>query len=296
MGALPVRSPNPKQRPVHRPAAVKPGGGAVHHDLVEVVVAVPLQQVAGNPGVVDHGPHQLGHAPGQGGAGIGHAVAHGVAQAELDVDAALFPQLHQLQGKGHAKAVDVGPGDVFQMAPGFDPHLQGRLDDAQVLVQGLAPVPVELQKDMIVRHGGEDAGLLEAHLLHQGQVFGMGPDPAGDLRKGIAPLPAAVHGFLVFVAVEKKLALPDDPLGPGEPVEQVEDVDDLLHRIRRPGLLAVPEGGVGEQHVLGGRGHDEFIVEIDAGHLGIGKDIPHQIGLIHLLQAVLPVGRVLVIQ
>ena len=79
-------------------------------------------------------------------------------------------------------------------------------------------------------------------------------------------------------------------------MQHVEDIDDLLHRIRRPGLLAVPEGGVGEQHLLRRRGQDEFVVEIDAGHLGVGKDIPHQIGFIHFLQAILPMGRVLVIQ
>ena len=116
-----------EQGAVHRGAAVEPGGGAVDHDLVEVVVAVPFQQVAGDAGVVDHGPHQLGHAPGQGGAGIGHPVAHGVAQPDLDVDAALLAQLHQLDGKGHAEAVDVRPGDVLQMAAGLDAHSRAAL-------------------------------------------------------------------------------------------------------------------------------------------------------------------------
>ena len=187
--------PETQERPVHRAAAVEPGGDAVDQDLVEVIVAVPLQEMARHPGIVDHGPHQLGHAPGQGGAGIRHAVAHGVAQPDLDVDAALFPQLHQLDGEGDAKAVDVGPGDVLEVAPGDNAHVQGGLDDAQVFVHGLFPAPIQLQEDVVIGHRGEDAGFFEAHLFHQGQVRGVGPDPAGDFRiihspaPGIAPRP-----------------------------------------------------------------------------------------------------------
>jgi hypothetical protein len=59
--------------------------------------------MAGHPGVVDQGPHQLGDAPGQGGAGIGHAVAHGVAQPDLDVDAALSRSFISSMAKGTQK-------------------------------------------------------------------------------------------------------------------------------------------------------------------------------------------------
>ena len=105
-----------------------------------------------------------------------------------------------------------------------------------------------------------------------------------------------LHGFFVLGAVEEKLALPDDPLGTGQAVEQVEDVHDLPHGVGRPGLLPIPEGGVGEQHLLGGLGHDEFVVEVDAGHFRVREDVPHQVGLFHLLQAMLPEGGVLMIQ
>ena len=105
-----------------------------------------------------------------------------------------------------------------------------------------------------------------------------------------------LHGLFVLVAVEEKLALPDDPLGTREAVEQVEDIHDLAHGVGRPGLLPVPEGGVGEQHLLGGLGHDEFVVEVDAGHFRVGEDVPHQVGLFHLLQPMMPESGVLMIQ
>ena len=76
-----------EQRGVGGAAAVQPGGGGVDEDLVEIVVAVPFQPVAGHAGLVDQGLDDLGDAPRQCRAGIGHAEAHRVAEADLDVDA-----------------------------------------------------------------------------------------------------------------------------------------------------------------------------------------------------------------
>ena len=86
------------------------------------------------------------------------------------------------------------------------------------------------------------------------------------------------------------------PLGTRQAVEQVEDIHDLAHRVGWPGLLPIPEGGVGEQHLLRGLGHDEFVIEVDAGHFRVREDVPHQVGLFHLLQFVVPKGGVLMIQ
>jgi hypothetical protein len=104
------------------------------------------------------------------------------------------------------------------------------------------------------------------------------------------------HGLLVLVAVKEKLGLPDDPLGPREAVQQVENIHDLAHGVGRPGLLPIPEGGVREQHLLRGTGHNEFVVEVDTGHFRIGEEVPHQVGLIHLLQPMMPKSGVLMIQ
>ena len=67
-----------------RVAAVEPGGGAVDVDLVEVVVAVPFEPVAGHAALAVELVDQLGDAPRQLRAGIADAEAHRVAQADLD--------------------------------------------------------------------------------------------------------------------------------------------------------------------------------------------------------------------
>ena len=61
-------------------------------------------------------------------------------------------------------------------------------------------------------------------------------------------------------------------------------------------MLAVPEGGIRDEHLLGGVGHDELVIKVNTGNLGVGEDIPHQVGFVHLHQPVLPELRVLVIQ
>ena len=79
-------------------------------------------------------------------------------------------------------------------------------------------------------------------------------------------------------------------------MEHVEDLHHLPHRIGRPGLLPIPEGGVGDEHVLRGVGHNELVIKVDTGNLAIREDVPHQVGFVHLHQPILPEMRVLVIQ
>ena len=164
-------------------------------------MAVPFHELTGDAGILDHGPHEPGHTPGQRRAGIRHAVAHGVAQPDLDINAAFLPELHELDGERHTKAIDIRPGNIFHVAPGHDPQLQGRLDDGQVVLQGLSAVPLQFHEDMVIGYRGENAGLPQAHFLDQLQVVGVGPDPAGDFRVTVPPLPAALQRFLVLGAV-----------------------------------------------------------------------------------------------
>ena len=71
MGGFPGALADSQQGAVGAAAAVQPGGRGIDQGLVEIVVAVPLQQVPGDAGILDEGPDDLVHAPGQGRAGIG---------------------------------------------------------------------------------------------------------------------------------------------------------------------------------------------------------------------------------
>ena len=295
-GSVPGTLPEAQQGAVDGRAAVEPGRGGVDKPFVKIVVAVPFQQTAGHPGVFDHGPDQAGHAPGQGGSGIGHPVAHGITEADLDVDARGFPQFHELDGKGNAKTVDVGPSDVFKVAAGGNPQFQRPVDDFQVLVEGLGPVEVELVKNMVIGDRGQDAGFLEFHRLDQFQVLGVGPDPAGDLRVGDIPFPAATNRFLVPIAVQEEFGLADDPPGAGEAAEEIKNLKYLFHRIRGPGLLAVPKGGVGDPELIGRVDGYKLVVEVDPADFLVGENIPLEVGLGNIFQVILPEAGMFVVQ
>ncbi len=58
---------------------------------------------------------------------------------------------------------------------------------------------------------------------------------------------------------------------------------DLFHRVGRARLLPVPEGGVGDEHLLGRVDRQHHVVEVDAGDFLVGVDVPHQVGFINVL-------------
>ena len=79
-------------------------------DLVEVVVAVPFEPVAGHAHLAVQGVDQLGDAPRQFGAGIAQPEAHRVAQADFDrqLGRNLFAHAHQPSDERQHEAADIG--------------------------------------------------------------------------------------------------------------------------------------------------------------------------------------------
>ena len=174
-----------------------------------------------------------GHAAGQGRAGIGHAVAHGVAQADLDRHAALLAQLHEFLGKGQAEAVDVGAGHVLEMAARDDAPLQGLPGQVKIHVHGLLAGLPQLEIDMVVRHAGQHAGLVELHVPGQLEVFLVGADPGGHAREAVAARPADVDALAVLGRVQEELRRRDEARLAAHAVQEVEHLGHLLDRIRR---------------------------------------------------------------
>ena len=263
---------------------------------MKVVVTVPLEQVTGNPRVLDEGPHDLVHAARQGCAGVGDPVAHGVAETDLDIDPALLAELHQLDGKGDHEPVDVRAGQVLKVAAGDDPGLEDGTHHAEVHLHGLPARHAQLEEDVIVRHRGEDARFLEARFLHEGDVLLDGTDPARDLRVSQVHAAAGLEGLAVALAVEEKLGLADDASLAAEAAHHPVEIGDLLDRVRGACLLAVTEGRVRDEDVLGGAHRDELVIEDDPAHLVVGEDVLLQVGLVDVLHLVAPEFRVLVIE
>ena len=276
-----------QQRAVHRAGAVQPRRGGVGHGLVEVVVAVPLQHLAGHVGIVLQAVDDAGHAAGQGHLGIRHAIAHRVAGANLHGNARVLAHLHQLVHEGHHEAVEVRPGDVLQVAAGHDPGLKGVRDGLQVVFHALLAAHLHLLEDVVVAAGHQNARLADAQVLHQLEVLPGGADPGGDLREAIAQVHALLDGLAVLLAVDEELRLADHAVGAAQPGHQLVKVHDLLDRVGLHGLLAVPKGRVGDPDVLRHAHGHAPVVEGDAGNLVVGVDVPVQIRVRDILQRIL---------
>ena len=279
-----------QQRAVDRGAAVQPRGRGVSDHLVEVVVAVPLQQVRGHVGVVVQAVHYALHAARHRHARVGHAEAQRVAGAYLDGHAALARELHQLRGKGHHEAIEVGAGDVLKVAARAHAVIQRALDYAQVLIQRLPPVHVHLLEDVIVRAADQYAGLLEAHVPDQLEVLLVGPYPAGYLGELQPQLLAAAHGLAVLLGIDEELALAHYALGAAQARQQLVQMHDLVHREGRLGLLAVAECGVGYPYLVGHLHGHHAVVERDLGYALVIVQLAVQVRLLYVLQLIFIIG------
>ena len=133
-----------EQRPIGRRASIKPGRGGIDKPFMKIVMPMPLQIFGRNPGIVNHGPDDLGDAPGERGPGIGHSVAHGIAEPDLHRKLGLLGKTHDILGKGNTEPIDIGPRHIFKMAPGNDPKIQGRGNDGEVLPHDHPPVLLQL--------------------------------------------------------------------------------------------------------------------------------------------------------
>jgi hypothetical protein len=63
-------------------------------------------------------------------------------------------------------------------------------------------------------------------------------------------------------------------------MKHLEEVNNLLHRIGRPGLLSIPESGIGDEDLFRGIGKDEFIIEFHPANLIVWKNTPIEVGLL----------------
>ncbi len=240
-----------QQRAVGRGAAVKPRRYRVREDEVEVVVAVELELVVGYPELGAQVVHQLRYAARQRGFRPGQAVAHRVADADLYLHPGVFREPHEPFRERDHRAPEVGPRHVLEVAPdGLEARLgRGVYDDHEVF-KNLLPVLFEFHEDVVVRDGGQNAGLLQADVFDELEVGRDGADPPRNLRVLVPAFLALFERLPVLFAVEEELGLAYDALGAAEPVQQVVDVYDVVDGVRRPGLLAVAERRIRDPDVL----------------------------------------------
>ena len=170
------------------------------------------------------------------------------------------------------------------MASRTDPLLQTIPDNTQIVVHRLPPGHLQFQKNMIIRTADQNAGLLHADLPDQLKVLPAGTDPACNLRITIAPLHTFIDSIPVLLAVQEEFTGTDHTVWAAQFMQMIVDRDDLFRRVRRPGLLAVPEGRIRDpdilRHIVGHRP----VIERNLRNLGIRKHIPENIRFLHIIQ------------
>ena len=205
---------------------------------------VPFDQLAWQACMMPEAVDDARNTPWKSHSGKRYSIAQRVTCPDLYRHAAFLAKLAQFQRKRNDKSVEVRAGYVLKMAARPDANFDCRPYDAQIVLQGLLPCHVEFFEDMIVGAADKNPALFNSHILCQLEIAPGRPDPARHLRILVSQFLALVYRFLVPVAVQEKLALADDALGPAEPVQHLVKRYYLFDGIGFPRLLPVPESGV----------------------------------------------------
>ena len=251
---------------------------------MEVVVAVPFQPFAGHARLVGKGAHNALHGARQGRAGIGHAVAHSVAQANLDGHAALLGKLHEALRQRQAETVNVGPRHVLEVTARNDAPFQRLFRKAYVHVHGLLPRFAQFEENMIVRHAGKHACFVKFHVPRELEVFLIGADPGRDAGEAVAARAADFHAFAISGGVQKEFRRRNEAGLAAEAMQEIEHSGHLLDGIGRAGLLTVAEGGIGDVHLLCRTRRQQGFVERGPTNAGVGEYVAVQLRFVAILQ------------
>ena len=128
----------------------------------------------------------------------------------------------------------------------------------------------------------KNARFLQPHFLHQLEIFLHRPDPTCDFRVAVIPLLALPHRFLVSLGVQEELTLPDHSVGASQLMKHVIEVNNLLHRVRRPGLLPVSKSRIGDEDLFRRIGIDKLIVKCDPANLFVREDVSIEVWLLDI--------------
>ena len=240
---------------------------------------VPLHPFARNVGVVFQPVNNPGHGTRERAPGVSHAVTERIARTDLDRLAVLFREPHKLVSERHDESVKVGARDVLEMTARNDSVVERGFDDGEILFHRLLAVEVHLFINMIVRAAHEYAGLFDAHFLDKLEIVLVGADPARDFGEFEPELAASAHGGAILFAVKEELARPNLAFRTAELALELENIDDLLYRKRRGGLLTVAESRIGYPPLLRGLHRHFAVVEHYFGNFVVIENPSVKVGL-----------------
>ena len=170
------------------------------------------------------------------------------------------------------------------MAAGDDAPFQSLLGHIHIHVKGRAAGFAQFEKNVIVRHAGEQACFVKFHIAGQAQVLLGSADPGRHPREAVAPRAADVDALAVLGGIKKKFRGRDEPGFTAKTVQKVKHFGDLFDRVGGTGLLAVTEGRVGDAHLLRRPGGQQHFVKRGAADTGVREKFAIELGLFRILQ------------
>ena len=142
---------------------------------------------------------------------------------------------------------------------------------------------------VIVGAAHQNARFLYSHRLYKVKVLFVCPYPACDLGEIISQLLAFLHSLAVLFRIKEKLRLLYHTLFTAQLMHKLEQVNYLLYRKRRCGLLSVTECGIRHPDLFGHIHRRISEIERRLGNAVIVVYLPEQIGFAYVLQRGRPV-------
>ena len=170
------------------------------------------------------------------------------------------------------------------MAARHNAPFQRLRHDLEVVAHGLGAGFAQLEEDMVVGNAGEHSHFVKFHVPGDFEIVHVRPYPSRDAGEAIPAGSAGFDRLAVLGRIHEKFRGLDQPALAAELVQQVVDARDLLDRIGRPGLLTVPEGGVGDEHGIRRAGEHKGVVKLDPADLAVRKDVPVEPGRFGVVQ------------
>ena len=172
------------------------------------------------------------------------------------------------------------------MTAGNDARIKGIGNGGQIIFHTLFSGHAHFFENMIVRTADQNTRFLDAQILDQLEILLTCTDPGCDFRELQVQLHTFFKSLPILLAVNKELRLTNDTVGTAQLIQELVDVDDLIHSIRLNGLHTVTQRGVGDPDFFGHiHGHPP-VIEGNFRNGAVGIDIPLKVRFCHILQGV----------
>ena len=154
------------------------------------------------------------------------------------------------------------------------------------MVHCLTPGHFHLIKNMIIGTANQNPRFLHTDIFNQLKILFIGTYPGCYFREFISALHTFIHRIAIFLAVKKKLTLPDYAIFPAKTVQIIKNGYDLLCRIRCAGLLPIAECRVRNPDFLRHIVWHNTVVKGNFRHLVIRKKVAEYMWFLHIDQLI----------